>query len=105
MNKQAAVDQLRTLISTYNDVFHMCYDALAAETPQIQRDALRVSIEDFIGTKESSHSQGAPFDQLDKVINSYSNQFQLCYAALAEDTPQAKRDDLRNAIAGFLDKK
>lgn len=44
-------------------------------------------------------------DQLKTLISTYNNIFRMCYDALAEDTPQAKRDDLRNAIAGFLDKK
>lgn len=51
MNKPAASDQLNTLISTYNNIFRMCYDALAADTPQDQREALRESIKEFLGPK------------------------------------------------------
>lgn len=45
-------DQLDSLIETYNNLFRMCYDALAADAPQAQRDALRESISDFIEEEE-----------------------------------------------------
>ena len=49
-----AKDQLENLIETYNGIFRMCYDALAADATQEQRDALREAIEGFIGTSSSS---------------------------------------------------
>ena len=87
----------------------MCYEGLEAGTPQVRRNAIRESIEEIIGTKDtnekSNHNQDTALNQLENLNNSYNAQFRLCYDALAEDTPQAKRDDLRNAIAGFLNKK
>lgn len=44
----SAKDQLDTLIETYNGVFRMCYDALAADASQEQRDAIRKSISEFL---------------------------------------------------------
>jgi hypothetical protein len=43
-----ARDQLETLIESYNNIFRMCYDALAADASQEQRDALRKSISEFL---------------------------------------------------------
>lgn len=41
-------DQLESLIETYNGIFRRCYDALAEDAPQEQRDALRESISEFL---------------------------------------------------------
>lgn len=41
-------DQLETLIDSYNSIFKQCYDALAADAPQEQRDALREAISEFL---------------------------------------------------------
>lgn len=43
-----AKDQLESLIETYNSIFKQCYDALAADAPQTQRDALREAISEFL---------------------------------------------------------
>lgn len=43
-----AKDQLENLIETYNGIFRMCYDALASDATQEQRDALRQSISEFL---------------------------------------------------------
>jgi hypothetical protein len=43
-----AKDQLESLIETYNGIFRMCYDALAADAPQSQRDGLRKSLSEFL---------------------------------------------------------
>lgn len=43
-----AKDQLENLIETYNGIFRMCYEALAADASQEQRDALRKSISEFL---------------------------------------------------------
>ncbi len=43
-----ANEKLNKLLDSYNNIFKMCYDALAADAPQEQRDALRQSIEDFL---------------------------------------------------------
>jgi len=47
------IDQLETLIDTYNGIFKQCYDALAADVPQATRDALRESIADHLGTSDT----------------------------------------------------
>jgi hypothetical protein len=43
-----AKDQLENLIETYNNIFKQCYDALAADASQEQRDALREAISQFL---------------------------------------------------------
>lgn len=43
-----AKDQLESLIETYNNIFKQCYDALAADASQEQRDALREAISQFL---------------------------------------------------------
>jgi phosphate uptake regulator len=43
-----------------------------------------------------------PTEQLDTLIDMYNKMFKQCYDALAADTPQEKRDSLREAISGFL---
>jgi hypothetical protein len=48
-----AKDQLNSLIETYNNLFQMCYDALAADASQEQRDSLREAISGFLGTPDS----------------------------------------------------
>lgn len=44
----SAKDKLESLIETYNNLFRMCYDALAADASQEQRYALRKSISEFL---------------------------------------------------------
>ena len=48
-----AKDQLESLIETYNGIFRMCYDALAADASQEQRDALRKSISGFLESPDT----------------------------------------------------
>lgn len=48
-----AADQLDSLIDAYNDIFKQCYVALAADTPQEVRDALRSAISKFLGTSDT----------------------------------------------------
>lgn len=48
-----AKDQLENLIETYNGIFRMCYDALAADATQEQRDALRQSIADHLESPDT----------------------------------------------------
>lgn len=48
-----AADQLDSLIDAYNNIFKQCYDALAADAPQETRDALRTSIQEFLGTSDT----------------------------------------------------
>jgi hypothetical protein len=40
-----AVDALDAIIAQYNKLLNMCYKALAASTPQEERDNLRKAIE------------------------------------------------------------
>jgi len=48
-----AKDRLDSLIKSYNNIFRMCYDALAADAPQKQRDALRESLTDFLDASDT----------------------------------------------------
>jgi hypothetical protein len=48
-----AKDQLDSLIETYNNLFQMCYDALAADAPQEQRDSIRKAINGFLNTSDT----------------------------------------------------
>ena len=48
-----AKDQLDSLIETYNNLFRMCYEALAADAPQDKRDALRESISDHLDSADT----------------------------------------------------
>lgn len=48
-----AKDRLDSLIDSYNNIFRMCYDALAADAPQEQRDALRESLTDFLDAPDT----------------------------------------------------
>jgi hypothetical protein len=43
-----AIDQLNGLLTSYQNILKLCYDALDAGAPQEQRDALRKSIEAFV---------------------------------------------------------
>jgi hypothetical protein len=47
------IDQLETLIDTYNGIFKQCYDALAADAPQETRDALRTAIAGFLESPDT----------------------------------------------------
>lgn len=47
----AKIDQL---VAQYDSVLKMCYDALAADTPQENRDALRTAIEQHFKAPEAS---------------------------------------------------
>jgi hypothetical protein len=49
-----AKDQLDSLIETYNNLFRMCYDALAADAPQEKRDSLREAISGFLSTPDTA---------------------------------------------------
>lgn len=40
-----AVEALDSIIESYNKLLKMCYDALAADVPQEDRDKLRKAIE------------------------------------------------------------
>lgn len=41
-------DAIDKLTEQYDDVLRMCYDALAEDAPQEQRDAIRESISEFL---------------------------------------------------------
>jgi hypothetical protein len=43
-----AIDQLNSLLDSYQNVIKLCYEALDAGATQEQRDALRKSIESFV---------------------------------------------------------
>lgn len=43
-----AIDQLESLLDSYQNILKLCYDALDASASQEQRDALRKSIESFV---------------------------------------------------------
>lgn len=43
-----AIDQLNTLLDSYQSILKLCYDALDAGATQEERDALRKSIESFV---------------------------------------------------------
>lgn len=49
-NVNSKIDQL---VAQYDSVLKMCYDALAADTPQENRDALRESIAEHLGTSDT----------------------------------------------------
>lgn len=42
-------ESISALESAYDKVLRQCYEALAADTPQQTRDALREAIAEFIG--------------------------------------------------------
>ena len=43
-----AIDQLNSLLDSYQNILKLCYDALDAGATQEERDALRKSIERFV---------------------------------------------------------
>jgi hypothetical protein len=43
-----AIDQLNSLLDSYQNILKLCYDALDAGASQEERDALRRSIESFV---------------------------------------------------------
>jgi hypothetical protein len=43
-----AIDQLNSLLDSYQDILKLCYDALDAGATQEEREALRKSIESFV---------------------------------------------------------
>lgn len=43
-----AIDQLNSLLDSYQNVLKLCYDALDAGASQEERDALRKSIESLL---------------------------------------------------------
>lgn len=45
---------INKLVAQYDSVLKMCYDALAADTPQENRDALRTAIEQHFKAPEAS---------------------------------------------------
>jgi hypothetical protein len=50
-NMNAKIDEL---VAQYDKVLKMCYDALAADAPQENRDALRTAIEEHLKPSEGS---------------------------------------------------
>lgn len=46
-----AIDQLNSLLDSYQNVLKLCYDALDAGASQEERDALRKSIESLLSEK------------------------------------------------------
>jgi hypothetical protein len=50
-NLKAKIDDL---VTQYDKVLKMCYDALAADAPQENRDALREAIEDHFKPSDGS---------------------------------------------------
>jgi hypothetical protein len=46
-------DSVGALEAAYDKVLKQCYDALAADTSQETRDALRTAIEEFIDTSDT----------------------------------------------------
>lgn len=46
-----AIDQLNSLLDSYQNVLKLCYDALDAGASQEERDALRKSIESLLSKK------------------------------------------------------
>ena len=46
--------RINQLVAQYDSVLKMCYDALAADTPQENRDALRTAIEEHLKSPEGS---------------------------------------------------
>jgi hypothetical protein len=50
MNTTAQFDQM---IAQFNKMFKQCHDALAADTPQEDRDALRAAIADFLKSPDN----------------------------------------------------
>ena len=43
-----AIEQLDSLLDSYQNILKLCYDALDAGASQEERDALRKSIESFV---------------------------------------------------------
>ena len=43
-----AIEQLDSLLDSYQNILKLCYDALDAGASQQERDALRKSIESFV---------------------------------------------------------
>ena len=43
-----AIDQLNSLLDSYQNILKLCYDALDAGATQEEREALRKSIESFV---------------------------------------------------------
>lgn len=50
MNTTAQFDQM---IAQFNKMFKQCHDALAADTPQEDRDAIRAAIAEFLKSSDS----------------------------------------------------
>lgn len=46
-------DAIDKLTEQYDDVLRACYDALAADTPQEDRDALRKAIAGHLGSPDT----------------------------------------------------
>jgi hypothetical protein len=109
MDNEIVADKFKNLVVTYNNILRMCCDALEEITPQVQRDGLRESIKELMGT--SGYDSDIPSDgrdasmRLNNVINLFSHQLKNCYEALSEVTPQTERDALRDAIVGYLKNK
>lgn len=109
MGNQELVDRLKVLLEKYKNIFRLCHDALSVSTPQAERDGLRDLIKDLCDFSEldtgSNSNVHDTIGEFENMIDSFVGQFRLCYHALEEGVHQAKRDELRSAIAGFLDKK
>jgi hypothetical protein len=109
MGNQELVDRLKKLIEKYNNIFRLCHDALSVSTPQAERDELRDSIKDLCDFSDTDTGSNSSTDdtvgKFENMIDSFVGQFRLCYHALEQGVEQAERDELRSAIAGFLDKK
>lgn len=106
MNNTEAIDQLKTLITTYKKIFRRCHAALEENVPQVQRDALRESIKEFLDpghVSESPTSNNNAMNQLNNLNDTFEGLFQMCYDALSIDATKSKRDEFRYAIAKFLD--
>ena len=43
------IEQFNSLLDSYQNVLKLCYDALDANAPQEQRDAVRKSLSEFLG--------------------------------------------------------
>lgn len=57
MSKDTISERFDTLLETYRSLFLQCADALAPETPQEERDALRKNILNFLEVSYKSPSK------------------------------------------------
>lgn len=48
MATQTVNDQFQSLLDSYQKLLQMCYDALAEDADQGQRDAIRAALADFL---------------------------------------------------------